>query len=83
MIAYLYDYDWYNEWMSVEMPSIVPVFEKAKEDPMWQEEKLAPFVESMEALSFIGYPGEYTPAAGEVFNLKLINDCLLYTSRCV
>lgn len=76
LIAYLYDYDWYNEWMSVEMPSIVPVFEKAKEDPMWQEEKLAPFVESMEALSFIGYPGEYTPAAGEVFNLKLINATL-------
>ena len=76
LIAYLYDYDWYSEWMSVEMPSIVPVFQKAKEDPLWQDEKLKPFVDSMDSLSFIGYPGEYTPKAGEVFNLKLINATL-------
>lgn len=76
LIAYLYDYEWYDEWMSVEMPSIVPVFEKAKEDPMWQDAKLKPFLDSMSNMSFIGYPGEYTTPAGEVFNLKLINATL-------
>lgn len=76
LIAYLFDYDWYNEWMAVEMPSIVPAYEKAKDDPMWQEEKLKPFVDSLGSLCFIGYPGEYTTEAGQVFNLKLINATL-------
>lgn len=76
LIAHLFNLDWYNEWMSVEMPSIVPVYESAKADPLWQQEKLKPFVESMEHLGFIGYPGEYTPKAGEVFNLKLVNATL-------
>lgn len=76
LIAHLFAYDWYSEWMSIEMPSIVPVYEQAKADPLWQQEKLKPFVDSMGNLGFIGYPGEYTPKAGEVFNLKLVNATL-------
>ncbi|GHT66932.1 sugar ABC transporter substrate-binding protein [Spirochaetia bacterium] len=76
LIAYLYTYDWYKNWMDVEMPSIVPVYERAKEDPAWQEERTKPFIEAMAALCFIGYPGEYTPQAGELFNLKLLNKTL-------
>ena len=76
LVAYLYDADWYSSWMAVEMPSIVPVYQKAKEDTLWQDEKLKPFIDSMESLSFIGFPGEYTPKAGQVFNLKLINATL-------
>ncbi len=73
LIAYVYEYDWYKSWMDVEMPSIVPVYEKSKEDPAWQTELTKPFIDSMSGLCFIGYPGEYTPKAGELFNLKLLN----------
>lgn len=76
LIKYLYDYDWYKGWMDIEMPSIVPVYEKAKEDAAWQEDNTKPFIDSMDNMCFIGYPGEYTPAAGEVFNLKLVNETL-------
>jgi len=62
--------------MDVEMPSIVPVFEKAKQDPAWQTDLTKPFIDSMSGLCFIGYPGMYTPKAGQLFNLKLLNKTL-------
>jgi len=76
LIEYLYDYTWYKTWMDVEMPSIVPVFEKAKQDPAWQTDLTKPFIDSMSGLCFIGYPGMYTPKAGQLFNLKLLNKTL-------
>jgi len=76
LIEYLYDYGWYKNWMDVEMPSIVPVFENAKQDPAWQTDLTKPFIDSMSGLCFIGYPGMYTPKAGQLFNLKLLNKTL-------
>ena len=76
LIAYLYDYEWYRNWMIVEMPSIVPVFEKSKQEEGWKKELTKPFIDSMSGLCFIGYPGMYTPKAGQAFNLKLINKTL-------
>ncbi len=73
LIEYTYDSAWYDSWMKADMPAIVPIFEKAKDQPEWQEKLTKPFIDSLRGMCFIGYPGEYTPKAGEVFNLKLLN----------
>ncbi|TAH65067.1 MAG: sugar ABC transporter substrate-binding protein [Anaerolineaceae bacterium] len=76
LLAYLFDYDWYKSWIDVEVPSIIPVFERSKDEPEWQDPLTRPFIESMDGVTFIGYPGEFTPKAGEVFNLKLLNETM-------
>lgn len=73
LIEYTYDPEWYDSWMAGDMPAIVPIFESAKDKPEWQEKLTKPFIDSLKGMCFIGYPGEYTSKAGEVFNLKLLN----------
>ncbi len=51
-----------------------PVYTKLTTEPVWQEEKNKAFVESVKGFNFLGFPGEYNPKAGEIFNLRIVND---------
>ena len=42
-------------------------------DPIWQEPNHKAFMDSMKTFEYLGYRGSYTPAAGEIYNLRLIN----------
>ena len=71
---YLTDPIWYQGWINVSAPLALPVFTRmAKEDPIWKDPYNKAFIDSMATFSFLGYDGPYTPAAGKVYNLRLIN----------
>lgn len=76
LLVYLSEYEWYKSWVENDVPANVPIYEKMKEESIWQDPLHRPFIESIGQMTFLGYPGEYTPKAGEVFNARLINDAL-------
>ncbi|UQZ86291.1 putative ABC transporter-binding protein precursor [Paenibacillus konkukensis] len=73
-VAYMLATDWYKTWIEKGAPLTGPVYSKLMSEPVWQDEKNKAFVESVKGFYFLGYPGEYNPKAGEVFNLRLVND---------
>ncbi|WP_199613994.1 ABC transporter substrate-binding protein [Paenibacillus alkalitolerans] len=73
-IAYMLQTDWYKTWIEKGAPLTGPVLTGLKNEPVWQDEKNKAFVDSVEGFNFLGYPGEYNPKAGEVFNLRIVND---------
>lgn len=73
-IQYMLEPDWYKTWIEKGAPLTAPVYTELTKEPVWQDEKNKAFVESAENFTFLGYPGEYNPKAGEVFNLRVIND---------
>jgi len=77
LIEYLADYEWYKSFVAADIPSSVPIYEKLKGEPGWKEPMNSPFIDSVNQMTFLGYPGEYTPKAGELFNARVINDALL------
>lgn len=73
-VAYMLDTDWYKTWIEKGAPLTGPVYGKLNSEPVWQDERNKAFVESVKGFYFLGHPGEYNPKAGEVFNLRLVND---------
>jgi len=73
-IAFMLEPDWYKTWVEKGAPLTGPVLTALKSEPVWQEEKNKAFVESVDEFYFLGYPDEYSPQAGEVFNLRIVND---------
>jgi len=73
LIAFLLDPAWYEEWISVSAPLALPVLEQLAETELWQEPHHKAFLDSMTTFEFLGYAGSYTPNAGKVYNLRLIN----------
>lgn len=73
LLVFLMDPEWYQEWISVSAPLALPVYEALAEDTLWQEPHHQAFMDSMETFEYLGYRGPYTPAAGEIYNLRLIN----------
>lgn len=73
-VAYMVAADWYKTWIEKGAPLTGPIYSKLASEPVWQDPKNKAFVESVKGFSFLGYPGEYNPKAGEVFNLRLVND---------
>lgn len=73
-IEYILAPDWYKTWIEKGAPLTVPVYTSLSNEPVWQEEKNKAFVESVAGFKFLGYPGDYNPKAGEVFNLRVVND---------
>ena len=51
----------------------LPVFKSLADTPLWKQEYNKAFMDSMATFKFLGYTGDYTPAAGEIYNLRLIN----------
>lgn len=75
LLKYLCDIDWYTEWVNETAPFKIPVFSSLREDAVWQEAKNKPFMDSVASFTFLGYPGAYTTAASEIFNLRLFSNC--------
>lgn len=66
--------EWYQKWIDVSAPLALPVYQKlAQTDPTWQQAQNKGFMESMGTFKFLGYKGSYIPAAGKIYNLRLLN----------
>lgn len=75
-IAYMLDVDWYRTWIANSAPLTTPVYPALANDPIWKDPYNKAFIDSAKSFRFLGYAGEYTPAAGEVYNTRLINDAM-------
>ena len=74
LLTFLMEPAWYKEWIAVSAPLALPVYEQlAKTETIWQKEHNKAFMESMGTFKFLGYKGEYSPAAGKIYNMRLIN----------
>lgn len=73
LLAFLLEPEWYENWISVSAPLALPVLEKLAETELWKEPHHKAFLDSMTTFEFLGYKGPYTPKAGKVYNLRLIN----------
>ncbi|MEW8978822.1 MAG: sugar ABC transporter substrate-binding protein [Symbiobacterium sp.] len=76
-IAYLLDADWYRTWIETGVPLNCPVYPALAEESIWQDPYYKGFVESVPSFKFLGYPSDYSPAAGEVYNLRYVNDAFM------
>ncbi len=73
-IAYMTNIDWYGEWVLNGAPLTGPIYTKLADEAVWKEEKNKGFVDSIQNFAFLGFPGAYNPKAGEVYNLRYVND---------
>lgn len=63
------------EWLEKGAPLTCPIYESFQDQPLWAEDPVnKAFVESVNDFVFLGYKASYSPAAGEVYNLRLVND---------
>ena len=68
----MYPY-WYKEWIVASAPLALPVYESLANEPIWLEPHNKAFMDSIETFEYLGYRGPYSPAAGEVYNMRIIN----------
>ena len=73
LLKYLLEPEWYEDWISVSAPLALPVYQKLAETELWQDPHNKAFLDSMTTFEFLGYKGSYTPNAGKIYNLRLIN----------
>jgi multiple sugar transport system substrate-binding protein len=75
-IAYMLDPEWQAEWMKASGYQVVPVYPALAEDEFWNTEAGRIFTDTPNYYQFLGAPGPFTPAAGEVYNSRLLTDAL-------
>jgi len=74
-LAYIMESSWYQKWIDVSAPLALPVYESLSQtDPVWKDQYNKAFIDSMATFAFLGHPGPYTPWAGRIYNLRLINN---------
>lgn len=73
-IEYMTDKAWYGQWVQNGAPLTGPIYTDLANESVWQEEKNKGFVDSIAHFAFLGYPAEYSPKAGEIYNLRYVND---------
>lgn len=73
-IEYMTDKAWYSQWVQNGAPLTGPIYTDLANESVWQEEKNKGFVDSIAHFAFLGYPAEYSPKAGEIYNLRYVND---------
>jgi multiple sugar transport system substrate-binding protein len=73
LIDYLYDPAWYGKWIEIGAPLDLPVYEKMAQNDIWKNEFYKPIIDSMQTFKYLGYKGDYTPYAGKIYNMRLIN----------
>lgn len=76
LIAFLLDYEFQKQWMKVSGYQVIPVYPKLAEDEFWSGEAGKVFTTTPQYFQYLGYPGPFTPAAGEVFNSRLASDAV-------
>jgi multiple sugar transport system substrate-binding protein len=74
LIEYLTDKEWYKKWIDVGAPLALPIYTSLEKEDVWKDPYNKPFLDSVKDFKFLGYPGEYTPKAGEIYNLRYLND---------
>ena len=75
-VTYMLDAEWQAEWMKASGYQVVPVYPALAEDEFWNTEAGAVFTETPQFYRFLGAPGPFTAAAGEVYNSRLLTDGL-------
>lgn len=75
-ITFMSDPVWQAEWMKASGYQVVPVYPVLTEDEFWNTEAGKVFTETPQYYQFLGAPGPFTPAAGEVYNSRLLTDAL-------
>jgi multiple sugar transport system substrate-binding protein len=75
-ITYMSDPAWQTEWMKASGYQVVPVYPALTEDEFWNTEAGKVFTDAPNYYRFLGAPGPFTPAAGEVYNSRLLTDAL-------
>jgi multiple sugar transport system substrate-binding protein len=74
LIAHLLAKDWYQGWTDKGAPLNIPVYDDLRKGAVWQDEKNQAFARAVDTFTFLGSPSPYSPAAGEIYNLRLVND---------
>ncbi|NLJ49332.1 MAG: sugar ABC transporter substrate-binding protein [Candidatus Atribacteria bacterium] len=73
LLIFLMDPNWYKEWIVASAPLALPVYESLANEPIWAEPHNKAFMDSIKTFEYLGYRGPYSPAAGEVYNMRIIN----------
>jgi multiple sugar transport system substrate-binding protein len=73
-IKFCLDKNWYDKWVEKGVPLLAPVYQSLGNAPIWQDPMHKPFIDQAKYFIYLGYKSEYTPQAGEVFNLHCYND---------
>lgn len=76
LIAYMLDAEWQAEWVETAGFQVVPVYPALSETEFWQSDAGQVFIETPQYYLFLGAEGPFTPAAGEVFNSRILTDAL-------
>ena len=74
LMVFLLEPEWYASWIEASAPLSVPVLKALADEPVWQDEYNKPFIETMKDYIYLGYKGSFQPAAGEIANLRLLNN---------
>jgi multiple sugar transport system substrate-binding protein len=74
IMLYLFDKEWYRSWINQSAPLALPVYQEfAASDPIWKDPYNKALIDTMGTFKFLGYKGDYSPAAGKIYNKRLIN----------
>lgn len=73
LLLFLMEPEWYKKWIAASAPLALPVYETLAGETLWAEPHNKAFMDSLRTFEYLGYRGPYTPVAGEVYNLRLIN----------
>jgi len=75
VVKELMEIEWYSKWLEEGAPLCLPIYEEVGKTGIWTEPKVnKPFVDQIPAFKFIGLPQKYNSKAGEVYNLRIVND---------
>ncbi|MDR7545581.1 MAG: sugar ABC transporter substrate-binding protein [Armatimonadota bacterium] len=76
LVAYMLDQNWQRVWMRASGYQVVSPYPRLSEDDFWRSEAGRTFTLTPLYYRFLGYPGPFTPAAGEVANSRLLTDAV-------
>ena len=74
LIEFYLEKAWYTSWIEKSAPLLVPVYSALESEAVWQDPMNKPFIQSVKDFTFLGNRGNFNSKAGEVYNLRLIND---------
>lgn len=74
LLVYLLETEWYAKWIEASAPLAVPVLKVIENEAVWQDEYNKPFLDTVKQFTFTGYRAPFQPAAGEIANLRLLNN---------
>jgi multiple sugar transport system substrate-binding protein len=76
-ISFCMDKDWYGKWVGKGAPLMGPVYQSLSNDPVWQDpmhKPYVPYAERSTHLIGLGFKGEFSAKAGEVYTSYCFGD---------